>query len=82
MAPCVVIGERAGEILWVAHKLLVVLLNVRAITSNCLGREDLNADRWPNDETAITLRDLEHLIRGAVAYGLDAFLEASRRQNY
>ncbi len=27
-------------------------------------------------------RDLQHLIRGAVAYGLDAFLEASGRQNY
>jgi hypothetical protein len=27
-------------------------------------------------------RDLQDLVRGAVAYGLDAFLEASRRQNY
>ena len=41
---------------------------------------DLN--RWPNDETAVMRSDLQDLVRGAVAYGLDAFLEASRRQNY
>ena len=37
---------------------------------------DLN--RWPNDETAVMRSDLQDLVRGAVAYGLDAFLEASR----
>jgi hypothetical protein len=41
-----------------------------------------DADRWPDDETPVMRRDLQDLIRGAVAYGLDAFLEASRRQNY